>query len=308
MGLLIDERARQLERVGVVQCREHVVLARLPQPLVELALHVLANVCAKGIRPAFLDTESGHELVVDLGQLERLDFVHPDLEARLLAGNGLGAIVLRKLDLGRLFLARSGADQGHLEVREHLVGAEHDLDVLALAAFEGFLADRSGEIDDHAIAVRGAAVDRLPRALLLPEPLDHVVDIAVPDADVGCLERELVDLLELDLGIDLEGRAIGEMLVVGRGQRFDRRSPGRIQLLLGDGMREGRANHVADDLLPDLTTVALAHDLGRHLAGTKALEPGRLAHLPEPEIDFAIDVRVRHAHGDLTPQPLGGLN
>jgi hypothetical protein len=43
---------------------------------------------------------------------------------------------------------------------------------------------------------------------------EHVLDVLVADFDLGLVDLDLVEILELDLGQDLEGRDVGEVLVV----------------------------------------------------------------------------------------------
>ncbi len=140
---------------------------------------------------------------------------------------------------------------------------------------------------------------------MLAQALDHIFDVVVGDRHLGGLELELAEIAQLDFRIDLEGRPVREMGIVGRGQRLDCRPARGVHLLLGHSVREARANDFAEDFLAHLAAVALPDDFGRHLAGPETLEPGRLAHLLEPEIDLAIDLRIWHADRYLTLQPLG---
>ena len=51
--------------------------------------------------------------------------------------------------------------------------------------------------------------------LLLAQPLDHRVDVGLADLRGHPLDGERVDRLQGDLGENLEGRHVGEILALG---------------------------------------------------------------------------------------------
>ncbi len=192
-----------------------------------------------------------------------------------------------------------------VEVLQDLPGADDDPDTLTLPALERFAVDGAGEVDRHAIAFGGSALDGSPSRTLALQLLDHRVEIGLLDLDARHVEREVAERLKRELGVDLERRAVGEVLAagVGAGERLDARPTGRIQLLLRDRTRIGRADHVRHDLVAHLAAVVLAHHLLRHLAGPKPLQFRGLTHLGEPRRDGALDLSAGHPHRQPPFQP-----
>jgi hypothetical protein len=135
--------------------------------------------------------------------------------------------------------------------------------------------------------------------------LDHRVEIRLLDDDARHVHGQLLERLQREFWIDLEGSAIGEVLAaaVRRAQRLDARAACGVQLLFGDCARVRRADHVRHDLLPHLAAVVLPNDLLRHLAGAKPLEFRGLTDLSEPRGHGALDLRIRHAHRQASLQP-----
>ena len=237
------------------------------------------------------------ELVVELRQLPLFDAQHVDREYRRLAGEVGRRIILREQDRRGRALAGLRAAQRTVEILQDLPRAEHDRNVLALPALERLAVDGAGKIDAYAIALRRLAFDGLPGRALAAELLDHGIEVAVLDRDARYLDRELAKRLERDLGVDLEGRPIGEMPAgVGAGQRLDARTARRVELLFRDRTGIGRTDHVRHDLVPHLAAVVLPNDLLRHLARPEPFQLGRFAHLREPRGDGAFDLGGWHAH------------
>src|SRR6185503_5983825 len=309
VDFLLDERARQHDAVGADQRVERASLRLGAQPFLELALHVVAHLAAQRARAA-RETEAVRERVVELGQLPLFDFLEIDYELRRLAGQALRRIVLRERHRRGRAVAGFVAAQRCVEVLEHLPGPDDDPDTFALAALERLAVDRAREIDGHAVAFGGAALDDGPRRTLAPQLLDHRVEIGLLDVYARHVDRELSQVLQRELGVDLERGAIGEVLgrsSVGAGERLDTRPAGRIQLLLLDRARVGRADDVRHDLVADLPAVILTDDFLRHLARPEALQLRRLAHLGQPRGDRALDLGVRHADRQPPFQPRRSL-
>src|SRR5690606_31471791 len=110
------------------------------------------------------------------------------------------------------------------------------------------------------------------------------------------LDRELLERRERDVRVDLEHRPVAEPVLAFR-QRLDPRPAGRIQIVLLNRAGKARADHVAQNFVPDLAAEALQHHLAGDLAGPEALQPGRAAHFLEPRLDLALDHGRRHADG-----------
>ena len=147
----------------------------------ELALHVVAHLGAQGFDAALGHAEGLAELRVDFRQAARLDLAHDRLESRRLARQVLRRIFVREAQVELALLAGNRAAQRLLEIRQQAPGAEHDREVLALAALEWLAADPSLEVDRDAVTVAAAALDVVPVRALAPQALDHRVDVAVRD-------------------------------------------------------------------------------------------------------------------------------
>ena len=71
------------------------------------------------------------------------------------------------------------------------------------------------------IALGASALDGRPRRTL-PAPLhDHCIEVGLLDLDIRHVERQIVERLQRELGIDHEGRAISEVLAAGRRSSVD---------------------------------------------------------------------------------------
>jgi hypothetical protein len=150
----------------------------------------------------------------------------------------------------------------------------------------------------------------VPRRPLVAQFLDHRVDVCVVDRDGRHVECQLLERSQRDFGIDLERRAVDEMLVaagIGAAQRLDARAARRVQFLLGNRARVGRADDVRHDFVAHLAAVVLPDHFLRHFTRPEPLELGRLADLREPGRDGPLDFRRRHAHRHPSFQPRRGL-
>src|SRR5690606_41626796 len=81
----------------------------------------------------------------------------------------------------------------------------------------------------------------------------------------------------------------------------DLRSGGRIQVCLDHGVAVTLLHQLRQHFLPDLSAIALTHDLRRDLPRTKALDPDRAAYFPKPRLDLFFDALGRQldAHAAL---------
>jgi hypothetical protein len=133
---------RHVDRIGLIELFHHRRLVAVAQVLLEFAAHVGGHVLAQLRNSAFGHAEDGAELLVEFGQRGFLDALHGDLENRVLAGQLRGAVVGGEIHADFLALAGRGADQSLLELRQHPPLAQHDRDVLALAAGKRRTVDR----------------------------------------------------------------------------------------------------------------------------------------------------------------------
>src|SRR5688572_28712514 len=221
------------------------------QPLLELALHVVAHLAAQRAGAAG-DTEALGERVVELGQLPLLDFGDFDRELGRLAGQALGRIFRREENRRRRALAGLDSVQRLVEVLQDLPGADDDPDALTVPALERLAVARAREIDGDAVALGAAALDGSPRRALAAELFDHRLEIVVLDFYSRHVEGQIAQVLQRELGVHLERRAIREVLAraaVGARKRLDARPAGRIQLFLLDCARVSRADDVRYDLV-----------------------------------------------------------
>src|SRR5690606_8859238 len=120
-----------------------------------------------------LNAEILGELVVHFRLFRNGDFLHLDVERRLLAGKRLLRIVLRERRRHGALLARLGALEAVLEARDEATLPEHDVDALARAALERLAADLADEVDGQPVAILGnpALGDLVARAAL-----DQLID------------------------------------------------------------------------------------------------------------------------------------
>ena len=254
-----------------------------------LVVHVLADVLPELLEAAFCNAEHLRQAVIDGRQGLFLNAVCLDREFDFLTLQVFRVVVLGELDLEGLLVAGLDTREPFLEVRQHLALPKNHGHFLALPAFDEFAFELSGKIDNHAIAVRALAFNFGPGGFLLSEVLDHVVEITVADFDVGFLYLDLVEVLQLDLGHDLEGRDIGEILAVIAALGLDLRAACRIQVLLLHGIRVTLLHQLGQHFLANLRAIPLPDDLGRYLARPESLDFYGLANGLEPGVDLFFD-------------------
>ena len=105
-----------------------------------------------------------------------------------------------------------------VEFLEHLAFAEHELEVLGLAALERLAVDLAFEVDRHAVALV-----RPPRrcgrcgegAALLAQDVERLVDRCVAHLGAELLDFGGGQVADLDFGIDLE-HGVESQLAFGR--------------------------------------------------------------------------------------------
>ena len=80
------------------------------------------------------------------------------VNSAVLPATSFALVVVRELEREHLALAGLQAERGFLEFGQHAALAQHEQEVLGLAAFEGHAVDRAGKVQHDAVAVlRGAA-------------------------------------------------------------------------------------------------------------------------------------------------------
>ena len=104
-----------------------------------------------------------------------------------------------------------------LEARNELFGADHDRDALAGAAVEQLAVDAALEADGDAIAVLGLGALGLRRigTVLVGDALDRVIDVGIGDVDHRLLDREGLEIGELNRRHDLDRDRVGEVGLAG---------------------------------------------------------------------------------------------
>jgi len=188
-----------------------------------------------------------------------------------------GVIVLWKLDLEALLIACRNAGETLLKVGQHLTLPQDDRHLAACATRKRFAFESAFKIDNNTITIGALAIDRFPRRLLLAQFEQHVVDIFLADSDIGRFNLDLVQVLEFDIGHDLERRGIGKILTVAAHFRPNLRPASRVQLRFHDRRRVALLHELREDFFANLLAVFLPDDLGRHLARPKTLDLGRAA-------------------------------
>ena len=229
---LVLQRLRDIDRVRIDQ-RSHNLLANISfDLLLGLALHVVAYVLLEPLDSAFLHIEQPGQRVIHWRQRGLFDRVHHDREIDFLALQVLGVIILRKFDLEARLITGLDAREAFLEVGQHLALAQDYRDIRALAAVDRFAFEFAGEITDDTVAVLAGTINLAPRRFLLAQLVDHFVEIFIADRHVGLVYRNLLEILEFDLGHDFERRRIRETLAVIALVLLDLRRAGRVQVFL----------------------------------------------------------------------------
>ena len=182
------------------------------------------------------------------------------------------------------------------------------LDIDPAAARELDAVDRSGEVDDHPVAVLGAPVGIVPLRVLPAQNLDRAVDVRLADVDLRPLDRHRREVAERDLGEDLEHRRELERLARPRGARvrLDAGIAGDAQVLRPDRLVEPGPHRLGDDVRAHLRPVLLLDHLERHVAGAEAGDLRALREVGEALLHFAFDVAQRHGDVEAALEAGGG--
>ncbi len=200
-------------------------------------------------------------------------------------------VVLGKGQREGAALAVLHAAHGVFELLEHLAFAEHELEVLGLAALEGFAVNLAFEVHGHAVAgFGGAALRALGKgAALLAQDIQGLVDGLVGHVGRDPFDFGAGEVTDPDLGKHFEHRveghlALGRFLLLGDGGLA-----GDAQLGLVGGLGEGLTDLVVHDLVVHRVAVTLGDHGHRHLAGSKAVHLDGARNALEAGIDFGLD-------------------
>ena len=206
------------------------------------------------------------ERVVEVGQPLGEHVLDAHLERRAAARDVLGAVVLRRLDVGELDdhvaqLAGARALELLLEARDEHPAAELDHLVAPAAAVERLAVDEPVEVDDEQVAALRGAADRLrPRdahAQRLELGVDGAgLDLRIAAADLQALVgTELGGRAHADLDRERQRRVVGrrgddvERGLADRGDAgvVERDAPPALQAVLDGALDDGVATEPLDD-------------------------------------------------------------
>ena len=111
------------------------------------------------------------KLVVELGQVLLPDLLHGDREARLLARQALGLVVVVEPHLHRALVARCRAGEGLVELGQQAIRAELDHQVGGVRALERLAVDGPRVVDYDQVAGGGGAVHGVKAREPLAQPI-----------------------------------------------------------------------------------------------------------------------------------------
>src|SRR5258706_388608 len=121
---------------------------------------------------------------------------------------------------------------------------------------------------DPVTRLRGAP-RRFPADALLAQDLDRAVHVGVVYRVGGSLDLDGRQIAELDLRVDLEGSAEGQLFLVAALLALDTRIAGDLQLLFLDHRGKRFLHRVADHFRAYLRPIVLRDDLERNFARAK---------------------------------------
>ena len=199
----------------------------------------------------------------------------------------------------------TGADalQAGLELGQHAAFTEHHGHPRAFASGKFVPVYAAGEIHGDAVTRLRGARDGFPARALLAQDRKRAVDVRVVHRVGGSLNRRGRQVADLDLRVDLESSAEGQLFRVASLLAFDARIAGHLQFLLLDDFRKRFLHRVADHFRAHLRPVVLRNDLERNLAGAKTVHAHGARELAQPLLDFAIDLLGRNRHVEPPFQP-----
>ena len=179
---------------------------------------------------------------------------------------------------------------------------------------KGFAVDAAGEIDGDAVAGLGLGALALRRiaAVGIGDALDRFIDLGVGDLGDRLLQRETLEVGELDLRHHLDRDGVGEVglageqfldLVLFRRHRHLRLGR-KAEAALGEDLRVGVADGLVDGLGHDRAAIELLQMGDRHLARTEAVETDLVLHVDQLGVRLGIEIGCRHVDLELVLQSL----
>ena len=174
---------------------------------------------------------------------------------------------------------------------------------------------RALEVDGDAIAVfgLGALALRGIGTVLVGDALDRIVDIGVGHLGDRLLDREALEIGELDRGHDFDRHRVGEIGFAGEdvldgfflGRHRDLRLGRQAEAALGENLRIGIADGLVDGLGHHRAAIDLLEMAHRHLAGTEAVEADLVLEVDQLGVRLGIEIRCGNADLELVLQSLG---
>ena len=211
---MLGDLALDLLDDGVGQLIVEITLGFTLKALCDLLLELVA-ILGDGILLGYILDE----IIVYLGELLGLDLMELDLENSVLALEVLRLILLGELDVDIELVAGVVADDLLLKAGDEVAGAELEVIFLRLAALERLAVAEALEVDDNGVAVLcGTILNGDHAAVALTNAVDLLVDHLVGDLGGELLDLDAVIVLDLDLGLNNDGRLEGEAFLrhVGR--------------------------------------------------------------------------------------------
>ena len=174
---------------------------------------------------------------------------------------------------------------------------------------------RALEVDGDAIAVLGLGALGLGRigAVLVGDALDGLVDLGVGHLDHRLLDREALEIGELDRRHHLDRDRVGQVGLAGEqlldlvllGRHGDLRLGREAETAIGEDLRVGVADGLVDGLGHDRAAIDLLQMAHRHLAGTEAVELHLVLEVDQLGVRLGIEIRCGNADLELVLQSLG---
>ena len=206
---------------------------------------------------------------------------------------------------------REGArfGRGHADDRTVHVAARFGDDVLrALAALQGLAVRLDRIIDQNPIVDLRRPLHGMPGGLLVAQLFNGVVDVRLRDLRLRHANAQGAERRELELGKDLEGGRVLEVLADIQRHDVHVHRPGRRQLLLRDGLLQARLQQRRRGVLEQLVAEALPHHPEGHLALAETGELDLAGGVPHLLVDQLLQ-RIRgQGDGDLALKPARRFN
>ena len=185
-----------------------------------------------------------------------------------------------------------------LEILQHGALAQNHLDVIAFAAREILTVDSALEIDADPISLGRRTLHRAPGHPLLAQVFQHPVHIGFGDLGVGPLDLDGFKSARIELGQDLEGGAVFQILPVLQTLGFDPRPAQRIEFFRGQGFVQAVLHQFADRLIANLIAIESLDQLERDFARTEPIHLHPPGQGLQPVLNFLGEPFGRNLHGD----------